>query len=127
MRGLVILMTLVAMLAGCGRAASVTTPESIIEAVFAACREAKYADAVPYFEGGPENLESAPQWVRDFMERISDRGNALTFEVIDRMERGETLLLQINTYSDAEMKSPLRTSVWHFTQTKSGWIVTEVE
>ncbi len=127
MRGLVAMVLLSAVLFGCGSAASVSSPESVIEAVLAAAREADYNEAVRYFEDGPEQLERAPQYVRDFIERISDKGNAVGFVVKDRLERGDTLLLQITTYSDPEQKQPLQMSIWHFSKAGKRWIITRVE
>jgi hypothetical protein len=122
-----LLMLWIVGVAGCGRQASLPQPESLIRSVLLACQQAEYAEAARYFEGGPERLKSSPQWVRDFLDRISDKGNAVTFEVQDRLERGDTLQLQIITYRDEKKATPLRTSTWSFAKTKSGWIITKVE
>lgn len=127
MRRLFVVVALAIVLCGCGKATRVTTPEMAIEAVLAACHVADYVEAARYFEKGSEQYKRTPASVRMFFERISDKGNAVSFVVQDRLERGETLLLQISTYADPEKKQPLRRGVWHFRKAGTGWVLTGVE
>lgn len=112
---------------GCGRTVRLHEPEDVVASVLVAVKESRYAGAVQYLKDGPNHYETSSEAVRAFLDRITDKGNAVTFEVRDRQENGDTVKIQITTYSDKEKKNPLRTSVWHFAKTKSGWIITRVE
>ncbi|MFZ5823409.1 MAG: hypothetical protein ACOY94_03570 [Bacillota bacterium] len=124
---IVVLMTMLMIITGCGRSANPVTAETMIEAVLAASREGDFDAAARHFEGGPKRFQTPIDWRRAFFDRISDNGNAQTFTVRERQESGDTLKLHITTYSDEEMKQPLHRSVWSFAKSKSGWVITQVE
>lgn len=123
----IVLLVLLLGTVGCGKAAAPTPPEAIIQAVLDACQNGDYSAAARYFEGGQERLRSSPDWAKSFLDRISDRGNAQAFQVEERKERGDTIQLQITTYSDEGMEQPLRLSTWSFVKTRRGWVISQVE
>lgn len=124
-----VLVVLVVLLGttGCGRSSDLSTPEEIIKAVLAASKDGDYKAAARFFEGGQDRFRSSPDWMREYLDQITDKGNAKAFKVRDRMERGGNLHLQIATYIDDEMKQPLSVSVWSFVKKGSGWLITRVQ
>lgn len=124
--GVCFLGVLLTAMVGCGKTGEQLGPEVIIQVVLDACREARHAEVIRYFSVGDVRALSVPGPMVAFLDRISDNGNAVTFEVRDRKEQGSILQLQITTYSDQELKEPLRTSVWSFEKVGRGWVITGV-
>ncbi len=127
MVSLAILM--VALLSGCGSAKSNSeTPDQVIEQVMEECRAGAYKKAVHRFENGAKTWDRDPQWVRNYLDRICDSGEAKSYEVKDRLERSESVVLvQITTYRQPDKKEGIRTMTWHFAKDGGRWMITKVE
>lgn len=103
------------------------TPEEAVKETLQAAHRGQYQQAALFFEGGRQVWEHSPTWVEQYLDRITDRGNALAFEVLAQGTHGEDRLLQLTTYTDQERTNPLRTMTWHFSRKGSGWVIRKVE
>ncbi|MFZ5823401.1 MAG: hypothetical protein ACOY94_03530 [Bacillota bacterium] len=103
------------------------TPEEAVEQVLQAAYKGQVGGAARYFEGGLQVWEHSPSWMEQYLDRVTDRGNAVAYKVQVEAMRGEVAMLQISTYSDHEQTNPLRTTVWHFVREGGGWVIRKVE
>lgn len=103
------------------------TPEEAARQVLQAAYKGEYGQAARFFEGGPRTWESSPALVRQYIDRITDRGWAEAFKVRAQGTHGEEQLFQITTYADSEQTNPLRTMTWHFAPSGNGWVTRKVE
>lgn len=117
------------MVTGCTSGKSrIMEPEDLIGLVLEQCEAGQFEAAVQHFEDGPKMWETQPQFVRDYFNRLCSMGQAKSFEIRDRLDRGEsTVLIQITTYTDESHEEGLRTMTWHFARAGRKWLITKVE
>jgi|GEM_PF-3786163 len=128
--GLAVSVTILVMafLSGCGSTKSADTPDAVIARVMEECRTGAYEQAARRFEGGEALWKSDPQWVESYLNRICASGEAQSYEVKDRLERSESVVLvQLTTYKQPDKTEGIRTMTWHFERDGAGWLITKVE
>lgn len=128
--GWLVLVTLVtALLGACGASDGkpVPDPETGVRLVLDACWLQDYEKASRYFVGGRQGWQSAPGFVRQYLDHICDNGRALTFTVDEERTREKTTALQVSTFADQHRRKPLRTQTWHFVRAGKGWAIEKVE
>lgn len=103
------------------------TPEEAVERVLQAAYRGQVAEAARYFEGGRQVWEHSPSWMEQYLDNVTDRGNAVAYQVRAEVKRNDAAMLQISTYSDHERTNPLGTAVWHFVREGGGWVIRKVE